>query len=227
MPPQGAWMKVGCEQLIQTMPARSRRATRSARSRSADITAAARPKRVSLARRRASVLVSEGAHREHRAEDLLAPDLGVDRDVDEDRRLEEVPARQMPAGRPPPVSSGIRRLARALDEAEHLLVLAARDQRAEQRAVGETVADRDPARLLGEAVEQARRERLLDQQPRGRAADLPLVPEDAEHHPLDRGLDVGVGEDDERRLAAELERDVLDRPAPPRPSPCARSAPSR
>ncbi|MCY1537642.1 hypothetical protein D9M68_731470 [compost metagenome] len=57
MPPQGAWVKVGCEQLTQTMPARSPLATRAARSRSALITAAARPKRLSLAWRRASASV--------------------------------------------------------------------------------------------------------------------------------------------------------------------------
>ncbi|MOA57528.1 hypothetical protein D3C78_1817270 [compost metagenome] len=49
MPPQGASTKVGCEQLTQTMPARSWLAMRVVRCGSALMTAAARPKRLALA----------------------------------------------------------------------------------------------------------------------------------------------------------------------------------
>jgi hypothetical protein len=51
-------------------------------------------------------------------------------------------------------------------------------------------------------------ERPLDQHARGRRAHLALVPEDAEQDPLDGFLDIAVGEDDEGRLAAELQADA-------------------
>ena len=47
------------------------------------------------------------------------------------------------------------------------------------------------------------------QQPRARAADLPLVEPDRVDDALDRAVEIGVLEDDERRLAAELERQLL------------------
>ena len=51
--------------------------------------------------------------------------------------------------------------------------------------------------------------RFLDKQPRARGADLALAEEDAHEHALERGFEIGVGEDDVRRFAAELERDLL------------------
>ena len=63
--------------------------------------------------------------------------------------------------------------------------------------------------------------RALDEDPRARAAVLAGV---AEHGHRRRGggrLDVGVGEDDVRGLAAELERDALDRVGRARGDPAA------
>ncbi len=50
---------------------------------------------------------------------------------------------------------------------------------------------------------------LLHQQPRPRAAHLPLVEPDRVHQPFDRGVKIGVVEDHERRLPAQLQRQLL------------------
>ena len=52
-------------------------------------------------------------------------------------------------------------------------------------------------------------DRLLDEEPRAGAADVALVEVDAVDDPLDRLVERGVVEDDVRRLAAELERQLL------------------
>src|SRR5205823_6966488 len=53
---------------------------------------------------------------------------------------------------------------------------------------------------------------LVRQQPRPRAAHLPLVEPDRVHHALDDAVQIGVVEYEERALAAELERQLLARP---------------
>src|SRR2546425_473131 len=52
--------------------------------------------------------------------------------------------------------------------------------------------------------------RLLDEDPRPRTAVLSGVAEDGQRRCRGGGLEIGVGEDHVRRLAAELERDALD-----------------
>ncbi len=56
---------------------------------------------------------------------------------------------------------------------------------------------------------KASRDRFVDDQPFGRHADLPHIGEGAEHRGVDRRVDVGVGEHQQRRLAAELEQHRL------------------
>ncbi len=46
---------------------------------------------------------------------------------------------------------------------------------------------------------------FLHQQPRPRAAHLPLVEPDRVHQTFDRGVEIGVVEDNERRFAAQFE----------------------
>eukprot|EP00958_Prasinococcus_capsulatus_P018919 scaffold2262_cov312-Prasinococcus_capsulatus_cf.AAC.4 len=80
------------------------------------------------------------------------------------------------------------------------------------RAGGQGAAARAHlARARDEALEEARREALLQEQARGGAADLAVGPEAAEHDPLHHALQVegrraGVVEDERGRLAAQLER---------------------
>jgi len=50
---------------------------------------------------------------------------------------------------------------------------------------------------------------LLDEEPRSGAADLALVQPDRVDHPFDRRVEIGIVEDDEGRLAAELQRQAL------------------
>ena len=52
---------------------------------------------------------------------------------------------------------------------------------------------------------------FLHQQPRARAAYLPLVEPDRVHQALHRGVEVGVVEDDEGRFSTQLERELLVR----------------
>ena len=66
-------------------------------------------------------------------------------------------------------------------------------------------------RLLDHRVDELLVDRPLHEDAAARRADLALVDEDAEQRAVDRGLEVGVGEEDVRRLAAELERDLLQR----------------
>ena len=50
---------------------------------------------------------------------------------------------------------------------------------------------------------------LLDQQARTRTAHLALVEPDGVDHAFDGAVQVGILEDDERRLAAQLQRELL------------------
>ncbi|HEV2130024.1 MAG TPA: aldehyde dehydrogenase family protein [Longimicrobiaceae bacterium] len=61
------------------------------------------------------------------------------------------------------------------------------------------------AQLLDEAVIDP----FLRQDTRAGAADLPLIEPDRIHHPLDHAIEVGILEDDKRRLATQLERKLF------------------
>ena len=73
-------------------------------------------------------------------------------------------------------------------------------------------ADPERGEPLADPVDEVVVDFVVNDEPRGRAARLPL---EAEVHPADHALDrvveVGVREDDDRVLAAALERDGLDR----------------
>ena len=66
-------------------------------------------------------------------------------------------------------------------------------------------------RPLDQLVDELVVDRLLDDQPRAGGADLAGVQEDRGERHVERGLAVGVGEDDVGVLAAELEGDLLHR----------------
>src|ERR1700728_3815950 len=52
-------------------------------------------------------------------------------------------------------------------------------------------------------------DRPLDEEPRSRGAALPVEAEDLKRGRAKRRLDIGIGEDHERRLAPELHRELL------------------
>ena len=100
----------------------------------------------------------------------------------------------------------------AVDERRHRLAVRRRDQRAHLGRLVGRVADLHAAGRVDEQLEEAVVGGALDEDPRARAAVLAGVVEDGVGRGRGGLLQVGVREDDVRRLAAELERDALDRP---------------
>src|SRR5712692_11181247 len=149
-------------------------------------------------------LALEGDHRGHRAEDLLARGPVVVRDRAEHGRREPVARsrRGVPADRD-------RRV--VVDERRDLLALLGGDQRPHLRLLVERVADPELVDRVREQLEEAIERASLDEDPRARAAVLAGVPEHCERRSRRSRLEIRVGEDDVRRLSAQLERDALDR----------------
>ena len=86
-----------------------------------------------------------------------------------------------------------------------------RDQRAHLRLRIERVADLHAPGELGHPRDDLVVDRGLDEQARARLARLPGRIEDRPGRARDRVVEIGVGEDDVRALAAELERHALER----------------
>ena len=140
-------------------------------------------------------------------------------DVREQRRAEEVAAVGQVAGRL--VHLGALGDA-GRDELGDLLELGLRIDRADVGVLVERVADADRREPVLELVDQRLVDRLLDEQPRARAADLALVEVDAVDDALDRLVERRVVEHDVGGLAAELEGQRL---VGARRRPCAISLP--
>ncbi len=85
------------------------------------------------------------------------------------------------------------------------------DQRALLGARLEAGADLEPGDRGRELLRELVVDPLLDVDPVGADAGLAGVAELARDRALDRGVDVGVVEDDQGRMAAELHADLLDR----------------
>ena len=84
------------------------------------------------------------------------------------------------------------------------------DERAHLGGFVRGVSDLDAPRGVDQRVQEAVVHRPLDEDPRARTAVLASVVEDRVGRRRGRLLEIGVLEDDVRRLAAELERDALD-----------------
>ncbi len=149
---------------------------------------------------------AERQHREHRPEDLLLRDPVALRDVREDGRHEPVALLRQAARRL--VDLGALLLP-ALDELLDLLELLPRVDRADVGVLVERVADAQGRQPPLQLLDHVLVDRLLDEQPRARAADVALVEVDPVDDPLDRLVERRVVEDHVRRLAAELERQLL------------------
>ena len=85
------------------------------------------------------------------------------------------------------------------------------DERAHLGLLVERVADADGARELGQLRDDLVVDRAFDEQPRARLAALARCVVDRPGGARDRAREVGVGKDEVRALAAELERDPLHR----------------
>src|SRR5581483_10870515 len=99
----------------------------------------------------------------------------------------------------------------ALDEAVHAVAMRLRDERPHLRLRIERVADADLLRVVGEARDELVVERRFDEHARARLAALTRGVVDRPDTRRDRVVEVRVREDEVRALAAELERQPLDR----------------
>ena len=152
------------------------------------------------------LLVLERDDRDHRPEDLLLRDRHrVVHPGNNGRRIERVLPR-LAAEHDLGAFT-----ARALDERVHALAVGLGDQRAHLRLGVQRVAHLDLAGLLGERDDELVVEPLLDEDPRARLAALAGRVVDRPDRARDRRVEVGVREDDVRALAAELQRQPLDR----------------
>src|SRR5918995_4955799 len=150
------------------------------------------------------LLVLERLQREDRAEHLLAEYLGAGRHVDEERRAVVQPAQILVRSTAEDGLCALR--LRSLYEPVHALDVLAGDLGPDVGRLVPRVALYDRARGLDEPVEELVVHRTLDEQSRARQADLSRVVEPV-HGLLHRRRHVRIGERDERRLTAELQRD--------------------
>ena len=168
------------------------------------------------------VLVVEAADRRDRAEDLLLQQLGVVGDVGRARSGRRSSRRRRGRGRrrracaPLPIAS--------VDELGDLVALGVVDQRADLDALLGAAADLHRAHLLRPASRRTRRRRTPATWKRLAAVQAsPMLRIFAIIAPCDGGVEVGVVEHEERRVAAELHRQPQQRC--PRPAPSARGRP--
>jgi hypothetical protein len=91
------------------------------------------------------------------------------------------------------------------------LELSRRDDRADVGRLVERVAQSQVRHAGAQLRVQGLGDALGDQEPRARAAYLSLVEPDRVDRPLDRAVEIGVLEHDERRFSPELERELLAR----------------
>src|SRR6266487_6232657 len=151
-------------------------------------------------------------HRQDRAEDLLLGQAGVGADL-----VEQGGAQEHAAG----VGRVLHRAAASCDPGafgaadlqvlEHLLVLAAVDDRAGVGGLGGGRAGLQGVDAAGELLDELAVDRCVDQQARGGAAGLPLPGEvHTAQGALDGEVQVGVGQHHDRVLAAQLQGDGLD-----------------
>ena len=158
---------------------------------------------MSLARRDDLVLVVEFLDGGDRPEDFVAEKGRRVGDIDEHgRQIEEAPAR-----RPAAAGHHARALAdRIFDEMGDLVARLGIDERPDFDAVFEPVADphraHAPRQLCGERIMDAR----VDIEAIGGGAGLADIAHLGDHRAIDRGIDIGVGADDEGRIAAEFHR---------------------
>ena len=86
-----------------------------------------------------------------------------------------------------------------------------RDERSGLGIRVERAAQADALRAVDHRVDELVVQAVLDDEPRAGRTDLARVEEHRRERVVDRGLEVRVGEDDVRVLAAEFQRDALDR----------------
>ena len=112
------------------------------------------------------------------------------------------------SGRPPPESEFGFFLA-DLDVGVDAVVLFFADQRAHLGFAIERRTELDLLCFLGHGFDELFVDRFLHQDAAAGGADFALIDEDAEERAVDGGFEIGVGEENVGRLAAEFEGDAL------------------
>ncbi len=154
---------------------------------------------------------TERQRRHDRAEDLLPHDAHVVADIDQHGRLDVVPG----VADAPAAGQGPRTVGPPLIEVTgHPVQLLLGHQRPQLRGRIEARADLDLAGELGDALHEFLEDRVLDEQPCASHAALAVVEQPGIRRTRDRGLQIGVGEDDVGALSAELQGHLLQ--VPPR-----------
>jgi ParB family chromosome partitioning protein len=155
------------------------------------------------------LLVAEPLDRDDRAEDLVLDDLALLVGARDDGRL-VVGARPI---RPHATDHDLGAGSGPVDHAGHLVGLGGRDQRAHVEIVRlGRVAPLDRANLVGELRDEVVVDGRSGDHSRGRGAVLAAVPVAGRLERLGSEVEVGVVEDHDRCLAAELEVEALDGP---------------
>src|SRR4051794_7589123 len=156
-------------------------------------------------------LVVERRQARDGAERLLAVDQHLVGDAGQHGRLVERAALVLPAREPLAAGDeGGAVVQRVFDVLLGLLDRAVVDQRADGDAVRETVADGELRDLLGQALRELVVDAALDVHAVRADAGLARVAELRGDQAVDGLVQVGVVEDHVRRVAAELERQLLD-----------------
>src|SRR5579883_141210 len=147
------------------------------------------------------VLGLECLDRRHRSENLLVQHGGAVWDAGKDRRRIEIALalRRLAAGEHFGAS-----LHRVLDQRFHLVAALCVDKRAERDAILQTVAHFERGHLLGELAGELVMDLFLHVKPVCGRAGLAHIAHLGNHCAFDGGIDIGVLEDDKRRIAAEL-----------------------
>src|ERR687893_470972 len=157
------------------------------------------------------VEVVEGLNRQHGPEHLALHDLHLVRRPSEDRRLEPVSPLELLPLRAPAAEHHLGPLLDGpLHESLDLLELGPVHLRAHLHVIARGVTHAQRGSRLDESLDELVVDGALDVGALVAGADLAAVPEAGVNSVLDRGRDVGVLEDYERRLAAQLERDRGD-----------------
>ena len=199
-PPNGAVRSRTKKQFVQTVPARIASLQRAARAASRGEDHRREPVARGVREGDGLVLVVEPLEREHRSEDLGLDDLGVVGARQDEGGL--VPERVVLPSAPAEgdlVAGGTGAVDEALDAREVVGV----DERGDRRRGVAGVAEYVGVGRLAEPLEERVVDRGLDEQAGAGEADLPRVVV----HPRRgrrRGVEVRVGEDEERSFATEL-----------------------
>ena len=132
------------------------------------------------------------------------------RHIGEHRRLDEEAAIAHVRRASAAARDGRTLLLRALDGGQDHVVLRAADHRADLGVEVGRVTDAQRRRTVDEAVDEGVVDVVVDEEARARFAHLALMKEGAEERAVDGDVEVRIRADDVRRLAAELERHLLD-----------------